>query len=261
MFAALVAATILAQTDFPELKVYDHPFVIKSEYNKFKDGTTFKVIAGNVLAEDDLTVKLELVYFCQGQERKPIPPTGKVFFHLVSDSKEWEFLKVNDLALVVDGERMPLKGDDHNREVMTGYVLEFLWYDLPVRNLLKLAKAQTVEGQVGIKEFELTPKQITAIKDYAARLGVSGAEADKIEAKRVITQRERYNAIRAEFDAAVAAARREVSKMPKSLRAKRGNQVGIKVVAERIKPTVAKYGLTKAEIGEFLRGYPEFNPY
>lgn len=260
MMVSLIAFGLLTQMNFPEAKVYDHPFNVVTRYDKITDKSSFDLELGDIIKKDDLEVELKIVSFFNGKERKA-NQTNRLRFYFISTSEEWEFLKVDGLNILADGERFSLKGGRNSGDVHKGgTVMEFLWYDLPVSYLLILADAKSVEGEIGIKKFRLSSSQIIAIKDYAARLDVSSEESDKIEAKRKAAQQERQDAIRKEFDSAIAAARREVTKIPKSLRLKKGNQIANKVLQDRLVPTARKYNLSKEEIGEFLKNYPEFNP-
>jgi hypothetical protein len=246
-----------ATAEFPPLKVHTHPHKLSIKYDEIRDRGSFKVELGTIIASplDELSVDLSIHQFFSGRERKPIGRAGKVSLYFDSKSKTWEFLKFHSLTLLVNGsKRLSPESDPHKGDVELGYVTEYLWYDISVPDLLVLANAESIEGEIGVRKFQLSKDQLEAIRDYAARLGHTNAEIARMFMDAQANAR--LASMKQEVESALSKYDASVSKLDK--RNKRYNEqlaTAGRVLAGRIKPIKKNYDMTEKELTEFCKGF------
>ena len=253
----LILATILAQAEFPPLEVPRHSHALSFKYDEIRDDGSFKVELGTIITSplDELSVDLSIHHFFSGRERKPIGREGKVSLNFDSKSETWEFLKLHSLTLLVDGsKRLSPESDPHRGDVGRGYVTEHLWYDISVPDLLVLANAESIEGEIGIRKFQLSKDQLEAIRDYTARLGHTNEEIAGMFREGI--QRDRLDALKQEVEFALSKYDAAVSKLDR--RSKRYNEqvnAAERVLAGRIKLIKKKHDMTEEELKGLCKNF------
>lgn len=139
----------------------------KVSYDKFKDITTVtRVIPLGEEHEQIAGMNLILSFSYPG---KVYAKPAKVYFGLSSFSKRWKFLKDADrwAILLIDGDRLDLGIlEKSGSEIQGGAIYELVGIHVPPETIQKLAKAKTIEIQVGQFEKELAPHHKTAIKEF-----------------------------------------------------------------------------------------------
>lgn len=149
----------------PSRGTYKHEHTIKEEFDRFSGATS-------VRADPNPTK----VYngernFSVGYSYKGTTPTipDVVVFSFWSVAEDWQYLKCHSVALLVDGEQMPLESE-HDGEVMSPKVLEMVHVPIDVDRFLQIVNAKKVEGQICNDEFVFTDKQMEAMRDVASRM-------------------------------------------------------------------------------------------
>lgn len=148
---------------FPNKGVYRHLDKITVEYDKFRDQTTV------TLDPDIRTYGLEIRAFFISPGNTVQTPKG-VSLTFVSFYKDFQYQNANDVIFLLDG-RDRLRFDiERDSRVQSGYVLEFLTSYLGLYDFLRIVNAKTVEVQLFITTFSLTPMQQEALRDFASRM-------------------------------------------------------------------------------------------
>lgn len=154
-----------SKVQLPPRGEYRHPYKIDYKYDKFKDFSAMQL--DDMIISKDL--KLNAYFLYKGNDMKVTPPL--VHLRFLSKSTNWKYLDHSSLDLILnDNIRLNLGNLKHDGTVGSGYVLEFMYADLPVETFLQIATAQKVEGKLFTTEFTLKPEQIEALKDLASRL-------------------------------------------------------------------------------------------
>lgn len=117
-------------------------------------------------------VRVHAFYLHKGQTPAR-PPGGSIIFG--GGWRDWRWLGCDDLILIVDGERMPLKGS-HNGSVSLGGVSESVSAFLTVDQMLTIGNANRIEAMVCRDEFDFSEAQIAALRDWASRLVLSAPQ-------------------------------------------------------------------------------------
>jgi hypothetical protein len=97
---------------------------------------------------------------------------------LIFETKDWDKrhpMGERDLVAVADGEQvklgtMKLVNQDLNSVQFVDYMRELLEVSVTYQQFKKLARAQSVEMQVGKTQFELREKNLLALKDLNNRV-------------------------------------------------------------------------------------------
>lgn len=134
---------------------------VAAEYDRFRNNTV-------VTAETELQngLKLRVLYVSDGQTTtRP----GSIGLTLISDSRDWEYLRCHHLNFLVDGKPFPVGEVDHDGTVGRGYVLEYINIEMPVARFTQLARASRVEGRICNTEFSLREEQLQLLRDLANR--------------------------------------------------------------------------------------------
>lgn len=255
----MVSAVVAADPSFPPLRGSQHDCKIEVRYDRIKGEATETVDLGKLAGG----LKLQIFNFYNGEKRPALTPADTVDLHFGNRAETWEFLKYRELTLLVEGKRFEYQEPKHDGSVGRGYVLEHMWCEIKVSDLIRFANATTIEGKLGIREFRLTANQIAGLKDFTARLGVTSEEAAKLaaqqkeEAAKIATQQkkerdDKRQKVTDAFAEAQNKATKAAQKLPRSKAAQR-QRTYERVLAEEIRAICEKFHLTMAELKKIVK--------
>lgn len=237
-----------------------HPYRIEAEYNRVRDYTSTGVDLDPIGEgrKDDLDARWSLVasHVSSGESRAALGETagiGMSFYRIGEDRELDDFRSV---AILADAFRARPKEEYKSERLDGGRVMERVSWSLTFGEFREMAAASEIEISVGGCDVYLTPRQVAALKDLAARLAVDSKEADKLAFEHVTLLRKRESELREAMEKAVAKAKAEVAKLPPARRAREGNAVGLKTTLAEFGPTSAKYELTKEESRKLAEEFP-----
>jgi hypothetical protein len=129
------------------------PDRIKFEYDKFEETTTYTT-AFPIQINPQLKLKAYIIH-----------KTGKAlpycWFHFISVSDDWKYLKYRDFVILYDDDRKSLSDVDHDGDVLgSGSVIEQMQIGFTLDEFRKIANAIRVEMKLGFTKMTL---------NYAAR--------------------------------------------------------------------------------------------
>lgn len=136
---------------------------VEVEYDRFKNQTTATLRIPNVGSGFALTA----LYSMPGDT--PSPPENVVVM-LSASSNDWQYLRCYNVDMLVDGRPIQTGKVDHDGRVGRGYVLEFITFELPTADFIKLANASTADLRVCRTEFKLLSPDFRAFRDLASRM-------------------------------------------------------------------------------------------
>ena len=124
----------------------------------------------------DTCVSIVASLHCPGQQMDYVRYAK---LRLMIETKDWQkrhSLGARALTVVADGERlrlgqMSLVKQDVDPQQFVDVMKEVLEVSMPHQTFLKIARAAAVEMRVGQTEFNLTEKNIEALRDLAGRAG------------------------------------------------------------------------------------------
>lgn len=154
---------IEGQMPYPPTGEYDHPYVIETDYNEFDDFTTItlefdELSITNSTDGFQFTRKFSISNLYIGTKRKYDPGSFTFSISLYEDIGR----RIN---LLVDGARLSLGYSDYGTNRIDSI------------DLLRMVQANSVRGQIsGRFEFEFTPQQMEALRDFASRFDPDSAD-------------------------------------------------------------------------------------
>lgn len=156
-------AAIISQ--LPRKGIYEHPYKITTEYDKFKDYSTLKINDLPITRSIDISL-----YETYSGKFAPNTLPRSVNCMITSSTDSWEFLTSHDVTFLLNNDVRLHYETSHDGTVGSGYVLEFLTFDIPIEDLIQIANATSVEIQIFTTEGKLATKQLNGIKDFLSRL-------------------------------------------------------------------------------------------
>lgn len=158
----------------PEPAVAGSAFAIGAGYDRLRGTTTasatFRTLlplrVGDHEPSHRALIKVESV--CAGRDCfAPGAPPRTATWTFRSRSETWEFLESHDLLLLIDDRRITIEGSQAG-SVERGAVSE--WVDIPLKPpvLAAIANGRSVEGQVGIFRFALSPEHLAMFRAFHA---------------------------------------------------------------------------------------------
>ncbi|HEX2881395.1 MAG TPA: hypothetical protein VHO25_17825 [Polyangiaceae bacterium] len=139
---------------------------LKTKYDKFKDETSISIPLQYVDMKSPgrLEASAYINYKAKGEQ----VIIGLGFF---SSSRSWRFLGSPELNAIIDGERVGFgKPVSRDSEVVRYGVEESISYAITPDQLSKLARASTIEMQIGHVEFRLKDKFVEALRNLQSSL-------------------------------------------------------------------------------------------
>lgn len=137
------------------------------EYDKFKNLTTVRGKDTDRLKPSNRFTgpppTFNVYGFYSGEQ--PKASFGYVLLVFRSRSRDWQFLKQNNLVLLLDGtDRVWLGNAVADRNVRWSNVTEQLAYKLKLADAEKVVRAGTVELKLGTLESKLTAEQVGVLR-------------------------------------------------------------------------------------------------
>jgi hypothetical protein len=145
---------------------YKHGYKITEEFDRFK-GNTVVALDTRPAEYSRGPGSLSVLYAYKGNT--PVVPS-EVYFRLVSEADDWQYLKCHMLTLLLDDQISMEPKTEHDGSVGNGYVLEFVMSALSVDEFLQIVNAKKVEGKLCNTEFVLSKEQMEALRDIASRM-------------------------------------------------------------------------------------------
>lgn len=143
---------------------------VTRDYDRFKDETTIRFRGGDVaIATPRLMLNLFVSF--KGVEIPRIAPS--VGLILTSTSEDWQFLRSQNVLRAILDNGKPITLGDMKRSLGTVYrggVIEHLTLEVPLKTIIQLSQAKKVEMQVAQTELQLSPEQISGLKDFVHAL-------------------------------------------------------------------------------------------
>jgi hypothetical protein len=180
---ALTASSPATAASVPLPQTPEHGGVIESKYDGFNYETVItlkkmKVTCGGNSIKKTLKgscISLVASLHCPGIQLNDVRYAK---LQLVFETKNWDKrhpLGERDLVAIADGEHvklgtMKLVNQDIDSVQFVDYMRELLEVSVTYQQFLKLARAQSVEMQVGKTQFELRDKNLLALKDLNNRV-------------------------------------------------------------------------------------------
>lgn len=153
----------------PPRKNYNHTFEVTEEYDNIKGYTAVSLVPkqSDVLLQNHKQAHLFLTYVYDSQS-PAIPDV--VILQFVSASEDWSYLNCHDINLLIDSTERIAFENEHDGNVLTGFVVEILRGFLTPTQFLRIVNANKVEGKICNDGFILTSEQMEALKDVASRM-------------------------------------------------------------------------------------------
>lgn len=169
----LIAFSISAfgQTKPKMIRVEGPPPKPVASYDKFNDRTTVESAELRPEITNDYAIllprfsaQITLVYAGQQMRRDQ----DDALLVIRTASKDWMFLRNNDAIIIADNRKIYLGQASRSGRVFTGGVSESLGYRLNIADMTALAKASSVELQVGIVQAKVKDADLVVFKDILA---------------------------------------------------------------------------------------------
>lgn len=167
-----LASLVLALSTIPVLA--QKPYSVTSEYDKFKDLTLvssdFMRVSGSNWNGGQLDLSVQFTY----PGRVATPPRG-VLLYFWSATSDWRFTELPALRAIADQERLDLgTATEIERQVhmdpSSVSVREYVSVVIPLTLFQKLARAGSVEMQLGNIEFRLSDRHLATLRAVASRM-------------------------------------------------------------------------------------------
>lgn len=154
------------QVAIPARGEYQHAYDVTEEFDRFK-GETLVKLDPRYSETTSGPRSLFVSYTYEGNTPAPPPFVGMALF---TSSDEWMYLKCHSLAFLLD-DTMPIELEtEHDGDVGSGYVIEYVSSFLSLEEFLQIVNAQKVEGKLCNDEFQFTDEQMEALRDVASRM-------------------------------------------------------------------------------------------
>jgi hypothetical protein len=139
-------------------------------YDRFRDVTIVSALPNDILGTEP-TLRIYALFEYPGKTLCAIPKSVLLMF--ICTSKEWQYLKYHDLALIADGQRLGVVRTGHDGDIgkpYNGMLTERVWAYLPITMFLKIARAKKVEIRLGATEFQLDMVSLEGMTVLASRM-------------------------------------------------------------------------------------------
>lgn len=160
---------------------------INSEYDQFKNITLVSTRdksrvddARPFIHDRPQTLEFAVGYVCQGNTMTCSPRTIEVT--LVARTYFWEYIDSRDLTFMADGQRLRAPKPSWDGKVYGGHdLMEFMGCSMPTADILALANAKEVKGQLGFTTFKLSEANMVDLRELVKRI--------KRQATRAVTRK------------------------------------------------------------------------
>lgn len=251
MFAAsLIAAAVAFQV--PPDAATVNPYKVESSYDRIRGYTTEQVDVGTVGKRPD-AIDLAVMTTYDGEVRGPLKADAVITFAATAATGRNAAVFRGKVSILADASIVKA---ELRRDAIDTPGTDFVGWNVPFSEFRKIAKASDVEIGVGFLDVRLTPQQVSALRDFAARLSVDSEAASKLALEHFELLRKREADLHEAMEKAVEEAKAAVAKLPPSRRAKEANAVGVKAVLSGFGPTSAKYNVTPEESRRLANDFP-----
>jgi hypothetical protein len=153
-------------------RAFSSAATVSISYDKFRDISSAQ-LEKIMLATGDPEITMVTAFDFNGQ-RLTASTKVRPYLFIESHSRVWLFTRYREVTLLVDGERMHIKPVDYSSHVIDSHDLsENMVVPLTKAQLMRLARARKIEGQIGVltvAEFTLSPENIEGLRKLAACL-------------------------------------------------------------------------------------------
>jgi hypothetical protein len=162
------------------------------KFDKFKNTTQImasQTLAGHVTFDNgtrDASLLIQAMnvivgFACEGQVESCHPSSIELLF--IATTSDWHMSGGGQVNLLIDGKPASAGKASWDGQVLGADDLrEYLDTNISPELLIKLAKAKTVDVQIGLFDFSLTDKNFAALKDVTTHV-VSITETKQTQAK------------------------------------------------------------------------------
>jgi hypothetical protein len=180
-----IAPTPSAQPEvvckLPAKRKFNHKLKIAEEHDKFDQVKWLRTEWIAVPHKDPRFAAFAMRFSAPMKDPEP-PPVVVIDFQTSSKSFEW--LRSNELKLLVDGEAIDAGRVSHKGEVKPGFVIETMSVGARLDEFIELIMAQSVEMRLGTVEFSFANHQLECLRDFASRFPEGNTPVGNITAGR-----------------------------------------------------------------------------
>lgn len=144
---------------------------ITVDYDKFEDKTTYLSQAMRITpAKGPDGQLLALVLSCTKQGKEQSQPAKWATVSFVSSSRDGTYAESHRamvLHVLADGKKAAIVISRYERQDEDAKIVEYLYFNVPVGDLMTIGTRKSVEMELGDTQFKLTPGQVATFKDFA----------------------------------------------------------------------------------------------
>lgn len=148
----------------------------EQSYDEFRDVRVWHLVGMNVAGifaggRNDAELRMGAIATETGPAHPETPNEFGIMLYFSGTSTEWQYLGSRlSMDFLIDGERLHLGDAAHDGEVGRGFVMENMALPITREQLLQLAEAQSVAGQLAHTRFELRPLHLERVRAFVAAL-------------------------------------------------------------------------------------------
>lgn len=162
-----IVAKGTASLIFPKAEEISGARALEVKFDRFRGFTTISAPRGD-LGFGGFQLTASLIY--AGDTLKSLPRYVSVM--LSWSGSTWQYLYSHGVAVLVDGEAMSPEHVSHDGRVGSGYVIEFIEFDLTPTQMARIGRAKKIEMQVGSTEGEVSEESLQTLRLVASRLRI-----------------------------------------------------------------------------------------
>lgn len=154
---------------------------VEETYDEFRDARTWQLVPMSVAGifmggRNDAELRMGALAVQTGPAHPEAPNEFSLVLYFSGTSSEWQYLRSRlSVDFIIDGERLHLGEADHDGDVGRGFVMEHMPVRITREQLLQIAEAQTVAGQLAHTRFDLHPTHLERIRGFLAALPPAAA--------------------------------------------------------------------------------------
>lgn len=162
--------------------------VLEKKYDRFEDKTTVWIYPQRLYIKNLSYRELRITAFFTYRGKAAGAQIEKMGLQFISTSREWTYLRKNNLIALIDGERLSIgRPSAKESDISTNYtgieVEEILEFEVTYQDLKKLAYANEVEMRLGPAEFNLYSSFLRSIRTLISGLAPPVVSTKKRAAK------------------------------------------------------------------------------
>lgn len=251
MIALPLIAAVVAFQAAPDAATVN-PYRVDSSYDRIRGYTTEQVDVGTVGKAPD-SIELAVMTTFDGERRGPLKDDAVITFAATAATGRNAAVFRGGVSILADADIIKA---DLRRDAIDVPGTDFVGWNVTFAEFRKIAKATDVEIGVGFLDVRLSPRQVSALRDLAARLSVDSEAATRLALEHFALLQRREADLRDAMEKAIDKAKAAVAKLPPSRRAREANAVGVATVLAEFGPTAAKYDVTPEESRRLAEEFP-----